>query len=480
MLWAYLVISTHPKNAIISWDEGFHSGAALYLSRSLQDNGDFQKYSPLFWKFINGSIWYPPLWHYTAGSMGALLQPSLEIYRTTTTIFALASLVLTAWFTKKYATPYASLIATVTLATTPLFIIYSHLSMLEIPQLLCIALALLSYFYFITKENVTNRDVVQCTLAFTLGVLGKIVSIFVILGTITLFALYLQKHKNLLLYKRVYSKYTLLFLAAALTTTAWYRQRIIDATGNDILLFYATQSTQISGQTLTIQGILTVLLQNITFYTKEFRAMPLLSLIWIISTIGYLSLKKSALGAYLVVWILITYLIFSSVKPQAAQYILSLHVPLSIMTGLFAGEILNKAKHQYKVTIAVCTVIALLGIKNVHNSQAIVWRTHKTYQEEATKYIRDHANKGESVATSGDGNLFLLELYNTKNQIKTINAAIYKGEIPDDKNISWVLKDFGPHNPIEIKFKTEANWKKVKSFGTKGAEEIIYHRINNQ
>lgn len=102
LIWGIWVIVSHPQNAIVSWDEGFHGGAALFISKGLRNNFDFKSYSYILNDFKNGIIWYLPLWWGSAGLMGAIFNTSVEIYRLATLIFSALSIALIGFFCKRY------------------------------------------------------------------------------------------------------------------------------------------------------------------------------------------------------------------------------------------------------------------------------------------------------------------------------------------------------------------------------------------
>lgn len=476
LTWAVFVVSTHPKHAIVSWDEGFHGGTAYYLSKGIKNNFNFIDYYDIRRDFLNGTIWYLPLWSYSTALLGVLFGPSVDVLRLGSTVFGVLSLILVWFFVKSVSNKTAASIATATLAFVPTFIVYSHLMMVEVPQLFSVSLALLFFLRFLTKPNLTTIDLVFTILAFAIGVATKITAILLIFTTILSFgAILLVFFRNSQEFKRFYSKHTVFFLVAGLLVFNSYRSFTRTNLGVDMFNFYLSQAKSIGEhQQLFLLEAFSTLRHKITFYFKDFSHMPILTVIWVGSGLGYVLKKRSILAIFLFIWVIITYLIFSSVRPQAYQYLLPIFTPISILTGLFWGKII-RGNNILKTTVtgAIIVTIIVLGNYYLPRGEANLWRATVTNQDMAISYITQNAKFGDIVMTSGDGNRLLIKMFDQGKDLQVINyAAFPSSNVPEW--IDWVFSDFGPQNPIRLKGLNSGSWEKVATYSSMIEPYYVY------
>ena len=482
--WATWVIATHPTNAIISWDEGFHGGAALFISESLRNNFAFKDYTYILNDFKNGVIWYPPLWLILAGTLGAVFGPSVEIYRIATLMFSIFSIILIVYFVKRVLDFKAAAIAGLTLAFVPTFVVYSHLMMREVPLLFAVSFTLLAFYRYLTRSHLSSVDLLLTAAAFSIGVLAKIIGIVLIFGTVSGFGLLLFVfYRKSEIWQRFYSRWTLVFLITAVLTFLIYRQFTISVLNADPLLFHLEQTKQMVGDQSTILIVLlNTVIKSLRFYLADFFHMPVLTVLWVGSFFAYVVLKRSLLSYFLLTWIIVTYLSFTAVKPQAVQYIMSIFAPLAIGTGLFWGEFLKNRNVFLNNILFILLIFATiwLGLLHFDKTETIFWRTLITNQEKAVQYVVENAKDGERVISSGDGTRFLIRLLGFNKRLQTINgAALICPESVQDST-EWAIMDYGPQNPIRLKGIINNNfWVRQTSFENSIEEISIFKNTIN-
>lgn len=468
LIWGYWNISSHSPNSIVSWDEGFHGGSALFISESLRNNFNFLEHTYILNDFKNGIIWYLPLWVSLAGLLGAIFGPSLEIFRFSTFVFATLSLLLVASFVKKVSDFKSAAIATITLAFSPIFIVYSHLMMLEVPLLFSTSLSLIFFFRFLFKPKLTRFDYFITFVAFSLGVLTKITAIALIYAVVLTFGVILYLFfRESYIFKRFFSKHVIFFLLTSFITFTVYRLTTKFLLNADMLTFHLNQMSTMSGEeSFSALNVFKILEKNLLFYTNDFLHMVPLAFFWIASSVSYFIVKRSLLSVFLSVWIIVDYIIFSSVKPQSVQYLLSIFAPISIATGLFWGDFFKNLEVKLKTLyfIFLILLIAMSGVLSLPSSETYHWRNLLTRQYDAVGFVVKNSKIGDRIISSGDGTRFLIRLLGSKKRLQTINGAatICKQSIND--STEWAIADFGPQNPIELSFTSEKNWKLVNVF----------------
>lgn len=475
-IWAYLVVSTHQKDSVVSWDEGFHGGTALFISESLKHNLNFSEFTYILNDFKNGMIWYLPLWSSTAGILGAIFGPSVEIFRMATLFFAILSIVLVAYFAKNIAGNKAGILAALILATVPIFIVYSHLMMIEMPLLFSTSLALVVFYRYLTKEKITKKDTLLTAVSFVIGVSTKVTAVALILGTVIVLGILLKLFSSKSrITSRFYSKTTLYSVLAALLTFLMFRAFTREILNADLIAFYLSQNKQLSGQQgnfiwLALQN----LAHNFTFYFRDLTHMPALSVFWIGSSLGYFILKRSFLSVFLWTWIVISFLIFTMVKPQAVQYILPVFTPIALASGLFWAELLRLRSNIVRkwLFLALAFFIPWLGLINLENTETIGWRNTITYQQSAASFVAQNANYGDRVITTGDGSRFLVRLTGLSKKLQTVNGAAPNCTQFIQDSIEWGILDNGPQSPIVLNELQNGNWLKAAVF--RGSEQNTF------
>lgn len=481
-VWAIWIIKTHVAGSIVSWDEGFHGGAALYLTEVIKSGFNFDKYGYILDEFKNGVIWYPPLWLVVAGVMGVIFGPSVEIYRFSTLVFSILSLSLIGFFVKDISNIKSSIIAITALAFTPLFIIYSHLMMREVSLLFAVSLALISFYKYLTKLKLSKQDLFFIYVAFAIGVWAKIIGIVIIFGVIiSTGALLFLFYKKSLMYQRFFQRQTLYLFYFTLVFFSSYRIYTSKFLNADMLDFHLNQSKQISqvSQNLLIEFILNTL-KSLSLYLRDFSHMPALAIFWFGSMIGLILVKRNFLSFFLLIWASITYLIFTAVKPQSIQYILPIFAPLSISLGIFWGEYVSfkSKKISYFLTSVLVINLIWLGILNLAKTEAIGWRNIKTHQNLAAEFTANKMSYGERVLINGDGTRFLVRLAGLNKNLQIINGAGLICPEAINDSMDWAISDFGPQNPVRLSINS-SNWQKINQIQNEIEPILIYKNISS-
>ncbi|MCL5784967.1 MAG: glycosyltransferase family 39 protein [Patescibacteria group bacterium] len=482
ILWSIWIIQTHLLHAIVSWDEGFHGGSALFISESLMHPLSVKSYLYIAQDFINGLIWYLPLWSISAGVLGSLLGPSVSTYRLATLIFACLSIFIIALFTKKLAGSRAGLTAAVTLAFAPIFIIYSHLMMIEVPLLFSTSLALLSFYRYLSKDKLTAFDYWITVLAFVIGTATKVTAVAIINGTVIIFGVFLFLFfKKSLFWKRFYSLWTAVFLGSSLGIFLGYCLITHIFLKVDMISFYLQQTRQLSTDNSNIALLLLkTLLTKITYYLRDFSHMLPLTVGWWGSLLAYIISKRSIISFYLAVWAIVSYLIFSSVQPQSPQYLLPIFTPLAIAVGLFWGDFFAGKNKLVNGILFIVFNIGLIWLNLVYldKSEVINWRNQITSQDQAVMSVVAKVNPGDRVFSIGDGTRFLLQLSGISKNLQTINGASFNCKKEMQESSEWIIFDHEFKQLAKLTPGQGKNWVETASFS--GSEETIevLHHIN--
>jgi hypothetical protein len=136
----------------ITIDEASFGYNGTLLARTLRDENN--RKLPIFVLSIGGTDWRQPVTQYFTAVIFKLFGPSLFNLRMTAVITAVASLVLIYLLGKQLFGNVGAIAASIFLATTPIFMIQSHLALDNIAPLPFVILWLLALFVFgKTKKN---------------------------------------------------------------------------------------------------------------------------------------------------------------------------------------------------------------------------------------------------------------------------------------------------------------------------------------
>jgi hypothetical protein len=136
----------------ITVDEASFGYNGTLLARTLRDENN--RKLPIFVLSIGGSDWRQPVTQYFTAFIFKIFGPSLSNLRMTAVITAVASIILIYLLGKQLFGNVGAVAASVFLATTPIFMIQSHLALDNIAPLPFVILWLLGLFMFDkTKKN---------------------------------------------------------------------------------------------------------------------------------------------------------------------------------------------------------------------------------------------------------------------------------------------------------------------------------------
>ncbi|MBI3342206.1 glycosyltransferase family 39 protein [Candidatus Curtissbacteria bacterium] len=474
-LWALIISETHPSGTWVSWDQGFHAGGALYLSKTLQSGLDFGRYKYIFDDFAIGIYMYPHLWLLVAGICGAILGPSLGVFRLATMLFAIASILLIAAFTKRYGGTKALIIAVMTLAFNPTFIVYSHLTMLEVPFLFSVSLALLMYWRYLTKKKLGLLDIVLTGFAFFAGTQSKMHAITMIVGTVCLFGvLLLIFSRKTQIFKRFFSFYTLLFLGLSFASLLIYEYFTLFVFHFDPIGFNMEITKRAYAQSNLVDAFVATLSSLFNNpYLNEFFRTPYLSLFWFISLFGYALYKRTYLSFFLIAWVVAVYIVLSAARPQDPKELMPLYAPISIAAGLFWSSVF-KSRVNFLLLLTNIIVIGWFTMINAH----LYWiRIEKTNQEAAANYIAKNANYGDSVISAGDGTTFLVRQVGMEKNLRTINAA--RPECLNSQ-ADWAILGYDQQNQTMIETIREPLWIKKASYRGDMENTVVFRNTESE
>lgn len=483
---AILSAITHPSGAIISFDEGFHGGAALYFQELARFALHLIPHAPHYIEseFANGVTLYPPLWTALAALLGFIAGPSTAIYRAATLVFYCSGIILTYWFVRRTTKSWlASTAAGLLFATTPMILIYSHLMMLEVPLLVAMMAMVLGFFAY-TEGMIKRRwsTIALLTLVFAIGPLAKLpglpVTWAIIAAYVIISSLIFWRQR---FYKRFLKPELVLFLIVSFIPLALYILLVRRYLHVDMIEFFIGQSNE--GARSDMPAFLYLLYLSWThrdFYLRDFLHMPTLSLIWLGSVVGYAVWKRTSLSLLLVLWVSGVYFAFSGVSPQVPQYIMPIYAPLALATGLFlydACMTLPRLRLRGHVFVGAMVALIALQISAISLSEGYGWRTKITGQEQAAAWIADHSQTGERVITWHDGTFYAIRLAGLDKQLQIMHGgpSVCPQAVRD--STEWVTEINEPPltEPVYDAIVKQAPWQEVKNFGQGVAGTVLYH-----
>lgn len=478
---------THPSGTIISFDEGFHGGAALYFDQVVRQflGWTTPSIAPDYIQreFSNGVTLYPPLWTIVATKLSLIFGPSTEAFRAATSVFYIVALMLVYWFVVKATEKQLpAILAVVIVGTVPMIAIYSHLMMLEVPLLVGVT-AMVGSFFLLAHGFIkrTWYSILIIALIFLLAPLTKLPALPIawliiasyIIGSSILFW-------RSCLYRDFLKPEIILFALISFGTVFGVIRWIDQQFGVNMLEFFVGQ-TQAGVQENPITQALELAWVKKHFYLRDFLHIPHLMIIWFGSLFGYALWKRTHLSFFLFAWAVVTYAAFSGVQPQVPQYIMPLYVPLSIATALLLHDLAHIARNSNKISPfalsvgATCIVVAL-QILALPKSEAYGWRTKATGQEAAVQIITDRAKPGDRVLSWHDGDTYAIRIATVDKQLQIINGTTQACPHAMRDSIEWALVVHEPPyiSPIDLATLTQPPWQEVGRFGA-DKTTILYH-----
>jgi 4-amino-4-deoxy-L-arabinose transferase-like glycosyltransferase len=482
---------THPLSALVSFDEGFHGGAVVFVQQMVHyvfHNLPYRP-TPLIGEFTNGLTLYPPTWTIVASFLALIFGPTAEVIRFGTSIFYIAIIVFTYWFVlKAIGRKMAAAAAAIATGTVPLIMIYSNLMMLEVPLVLGITAAIACWYLY--TEGIIQRNwknALWICLVFGFGTLTKMAAIYVIWGVVVGYSIL----DSLLFYKKkAYKKYLkpelLLFLlssAAALLIFVALEKRYLGASMIEYFLNQSKSIRESQGGDAHV-GFLTQALGGMwerrEFYLRDLYHMPYLATIWFASLGIYVVWKRNSFAVLLAVWAFVAYAAFSAVYPQVVQYNMPFYVPTGIATGLMIfelGQLLKKhIKYPLAFSAALLTLLVIGQTAAMAESETYAWRNARNEEIQASQQLAAGALKGDRVATWNDGVTFSVRSEGLAKQLQLRNGVqqICPDALVD--SFEWVLLTNGDPYPstIDKEVLGKAPWKEVGRFGEDNST-VLYH-----
>ena len=416
----------HQQSAIISFDEGFHGGGALFLNQAFHHYILQQKttsISYLLGEFANGITLYPPLWAMVAAGVSLVFGPTTEVFRLSTGVFYVAS-IMTVYFLVKLATKrdQPAVLSAAIVGTMPMVILYSNLMMLEVPQMWGVMAMVAGFFMY--SNGLIPRNLKYFLLVGVVFLLGPLTKLPAIVVAWSIIGLFIALSSILFCRQRYYRNFLkpelLLFPIISFLGIASYILIEIRFLHVNMINFYIGQSQgSVSGNPLI--KALYAAWQSREFYLRDFRHIPVMSTIWVGSVILYFLWKRTPFSILLVAWAFGVYACFSAVNPQVPQYIMSIYPPLAIGTALAISEITSfiKLKHlRLASTLLLTAVLVFFQIKDINKSEAYGWFSQATYQQEAADLLVSQAKPGDKVLVWHDGTTYVIQVAGLKKQLE--------------------------------------------------------------
>lgn len=480
---------THPADSVISFDEGFHGGSALFLFEAIRhvlgltSLADHPVY--LYREFTNGVTLYPPLWKITAAALAFVFGPSTATFRATTSLFYGAALMLTAWFAAAATrSRRAGAIALIVLATMPMVMIYSHLMMLEVPLMTGVT-AMVVCFYAITMGLIprTFPTIALTTLVFIFAPLTKLPAlpvawaIIVAFATLSSAAFYRQRF-----YRRFLRPEIFLWLAASLASvyvSVWGIKTVFGINMIDFFIRQSQNQTSHVGAHNPLLRAAELAWSNRDFYLRDFRHMPWLAFTWSGAVVVYLLIKRHALAILLACWVVVTYAAFSGVSPQVPQYIMPIYVPLALAPALLIDELgrrLPSLKVAWTVTALLTLGLGLIQIGAMAKSEGYGWRANRPGYELAATALARQASPGERVVAWYDGVIYALRVQGLQSRLQIAHGGAEGCLDAIGNSFDWAIVTNVPPfaTAAELAILNHAPWEIAGRFGSDGST-VLYH-----
>ncbi len=488
-----LVALTHRTSSIISFDEGFHGGAALYLHQfiiaAIHHHDPYHSLKYLFGEFANGVTLYPALWALIAACLSLIFGPTIGVFRATTSLFYCISLIFTYFFvTKATKQPITGALATLFLATVPMVVIYSHLMMLEVPLLLGITL-MVGSFYLATNDLIPRNWItfLLITAVFALGPLTKLPALPITWVIILVYALL----ATILFYRQRFFRHflkpeILVWLGVSIASLLINIKVIKYVYSVDMLGFFIGQS---ANQSQHIQAgnplvrILTLAWTNRDFYTRDFKHMPLLSFIWVGSLLASFLWKRSPFTLLLLCWAIITYAAFSGVEPQVPQYLMPIYVPLAIAPALIITEVFKQKSHgatRWGPILGTSLLLVGLQLYDLPKSEGYGWRSEQTGYEQAAQTLANQAKHGDRVVAWYDGAILAVRQKGLDKQLQIMHGGPEVCPEGLKDSTDWAIVTNNPPfaSDVEKAILSQEPWQLIGSYGHDQAT-LLYHNTRS-
>jgi hypothetical protein len=479
-----VIVRLHPADAIISFDEGFHGGAALFfreMVRHVLHLGSGPRPTYLIGEFTNGVTLYPPIWTVVTGGLSLFLGRSIDIFRLGTICFYIASILFTYWAVRRATQrESAGVFAALALSTVPMVVIYSHLMMLEVPLLLGIEYTVV--MFFLTVQGLIPRKpwlIAAIALGFFCSSLTKLaafpVSWLVVAAWMVLMVICFPKSGYI---KKFWRWELLLYFIASLASIVLFVKAESWLLHANTVAFHETQ-TQVGDTVSPLAHALRLAWSNREFYLRDFRHMPGLTWVWFGSVALYALWKRTPFALLLPVWTLGIYAVFSAVLPQVPQYITSIYAPLTIGVAVVLDSLVQYIPRlSGRVLLGGAGIVALCSwqVATIPASEGYQWYSGETGQMQAAQYIAANAKPLDRVLTWHDGTTLALRLagYDKNLQIHNAGQQVCANALND--SYEWGLSVHQPPGLSELDEATLTGsaWEATRGFDPQD-QTVVYH-----
>ncbi|MFZ5424794.1 MAG: glycosyltransferase family 39 protein [Patescibacteria group bacterium] len=325
------------KNHLLPWDEAIYAE----IAKNMNVTGD---YIVQYWKETIPWFEKPPLMMWLMSFSTKLFGMSEFAVRLPSALLGFGTVLVTYYFGRKLFNKTAGLLAALVLVTTTQFLYYSRTSMLDVSLTFFITLSL--YMYYLARSKNTNKLFVFSGvfggLAFMVkGVVGLLV--FPIIGLYELYLLFSGelklKSKTILQYINLFISYLVIALPWHIASYAIYGREFYDTYIGYHVLTRATQEIEDKGQPWYWYLIVMKVSMRIWFVAL-LGAFPFSLVSASFAKLKYFS-SNARQHAFLVIWVLVVLIFFSSSKSKLVWYVMPLYPAASLMVGAFMERVLT-------------------------------------------------------------------------------------------------------------------------------------------
>jgi len=360
-----LILLTISKGELVGPDTYAHVMTGVLISDYLKDFA-FLKSLNYSWNYIwnyyahysvLGLLHWPPLFHIIEGFFFLVAPVSEVSARLLVYLFAIAGIVIYFKLICFLFDKYTSLLSTIILVTSPLFLLHSRVASLEVPSL-SLSLCAIYYFYKYIELNKLNYCIYSA-IWLSMALLCKQTTI-VIFIFIIIYYIYLIINNNI---KLNYKHISLFALIVFLLAGPYYIIAFLYHGGT--IMKDVLQGTVFENQYLSLGFYLYYLLS----LTDQISVMSVLLLIaFIINKIINTKEFNNPSINFLLIWLVSCFLFFTFIAQKDNRYIIYWIPPLAGLVGFtflyFIKMIITKVQIR-KTAIIVYLSIFLISIFNI-------------------------------------------------------------------------------------------------------------------
>jgi 4-amino-4-deoxy-L-arabinose transferase-like glycosyltransferase len=403
------IILLYLDYAPIQWDETPHLMGPLVLSRG-----------QLFFDYLEGYAFYPPLFDTITVLYYTVLGPSLFSARLVAVTFGLLSLCAVFEYTYRLYGPRNALLASILLASMPGFIILCRLALIETMLMFFFSLALLLFWGWIHTNS--NKLLVLTGIAAGLGVLAKYQSILV--GAVMLAGIMLMYRDNII--KKI-GKLLFIAIIAGLVFLPWFA--IVYqyyATGNIEIWLYAISVGNVERTAYSLRFPAPIFyLIEMTYPYSHIHPISLPIYGLALCGLGLWAWRRKEADKFGLIWFVLLFIIFTIIPNKNWRYLVPLFPVFAVTASTTILSIWDKLRtglknHRIglrnpKVVKALTVVFVVsIGASVVYSlSNAYTWieQDHvKIPIKEAAQYVHDNSAVDEGTVVLFTGNYFSTDM----------------------------------------------------------------------